>query len=76
MKKLFTALLACFAIGAMAQENLILHYDFVGDEGTTVSDKSNSHHDGTLKGSASVADGTDGSSSVPGRLLSWRTATS
>ena len=58
MKKLFIALLACLSMGAMAQEGLILHYDFVGDEGTTVSDKSSSHHDGTLKGSATVADGT------------------
>ncbi|MBQ7968076.1 MAG: DUF362 domain-containing protein [Bacteroidaceae bacterium] len=58
MKKLLFTLLACLSMGAMAQEGLILHYDFVGDEGTTVRDKSDSHHDGTLKGSASVADGT------------------
>lgn len=58
MKKLLFTLLVCLSMAAMAQEGLILHYDFVGDEGTTVRDKSDSHHDGTLKGSASVADGT------------------
>ncbi len=58
MKKLFITLLAFLPMGAMAQENLILHYDFVDDEGTVVHDKSASHLDGTLKGSATVADGT------------------
>lgn len=36
MKKLLFTLLASLTMGAMAQEGLILHYDFVGDEGTRV----------------------------------------
>ena len=57
MKKMLITLLTCLSIHAMAQENLILHYDFVGEEGTIVRDKSNSHNDGFLKGSATIADG-------------------
>ena len=58
MKRLLISLLSLFSLGLMAQENLILHYDFLGDQGTVVRDKSASHFDGTLKGSAAVGDGT------------------
>lgn len=55
---LVVSLMTFFSLAAMAQENLILHYDFKGDQGTVVRDKSASQFDGTLKGSASVENGT------------------
>lgn len=53
----FISLITLFSLDALAQENLILHYDFKGDQGKVVHDKSASHFDGTLKGCASVKDG-------------------
>ena len=52
MKKLLISLLTLCCLSLPAQENLILHYDFKGDQGTTIRDKSQSHFDATLKGSA------------------------
>ena len=53
MKKLFFLLLTwCSLNFVWAQENLILHYDFKGEQGEVVRDKSASHFDATLKGSA------------------------
>ena len=56
MKRLLMILLAvCSALTLSAQESLILHYDFRDVQGRTVVDKSSSHFDGKLCGSA-VAD--------------------
>ena len=55
---LVVSLMTLFSLATVAQENLILHYDFKGDQGIVVRDKSASHFDGTLKGSASVENGT------------------
>lgn len=53
---LFGCLIACF-LEALAQENLILHYDFLNDKGSVVRDKSASRWDATLHGSATLEDG-------------------
>lgn len=45
-------------LSVMAQDNLVLHYDFVNDEGTVVRDKSGSGFDATLHGSALLDQGT------------------
>lgn len=56
MKRLLMIWLAvCSALTLSAQESLILHYDFRDVQGRTVVDKSSSHFDGKLCGSA-VAD--------------------
>ena len=54
---LLIVLLAIGSLGAFAQESLILHYDFMNDNGKVVRDKSASHFDGTLQGSASLESG-------------------
>ena len=59
-------LAVCSALTLSAQESLILHYDFRDVQGRTVVDKSASHFDGKLCGSA-VADteGINQSSKIP-----------
>lgn len=47
-------LAVCSALTLSAQESLILHYDFRDVQGRTVVDKSSSHFDGKLCGSAVV----------------------
>lgn len=57
MKRFLLILCAlCCTLSLTAQEHLILHYDFRGDSGAVVVDKSASHFDGKLCGSA-VLDG-------------------
>ena len=46
-----------FTLSTSAQENLILHYDFKGDQGNVVQDKTSSDFDGTLKGCAKLEEG-------------------
>lgn len=57
MKKILFSLLTLFSLGMSAQENLILHYDFKGDQGTNISDKSSSGYNATLHGSAKIEEG-------------------
>lgn len=57
MKKLLITLWTCLSMSAMAQESLMLHYDFEDDQGRMVRDKSASHFDAALKGSATLENG-------------------
>ncbi|MBQ8580736.1 MAG: LamG domain-containing protein [Alistipes sp.] len=51
-RALLIAILVCSSLNLAAQEGLLLHYDFRGDSGRVVVDKSDSHFDGKLCGSA------------------------
>ena len=57
MKKILFLLFTLFSLGISAQKSLILHYDFKGDNGTTVRDKSSSGYNATLQGSATLEKG-------------------
>ena len=53
MKRLLLLLLLGCSFNLMAQQP-VLHYDFRGDSGRLVTDKSGSHFDGKLCGSAEL----------------------
>lgn len=58
MKKILFFLFTLLSMGVSAQKSLILHYDFKGDKGTSISDKSSSGYDATLQGSATLNKGS------------------
>ena len=53
-KTFFLSVAVLWAVLANAQPKLLLHYDFKNIEGDKVIDLSESHFDGTLKGSATA----------------------
>ena len=57
MKKILMIWMALFSLNLSAQKSLILHYDFEGDQGYVIRDKSASHFDATLKGTAVIEKG-------------------